>query len=518
MGKVILVEIAVTSPAGAASTLRFSDRPIRPLPPTDVDRANVKFDSRIVESPAFRRALFDSLDTMLPALGVGTLTLSNGDKVLDPYEGYTWGQLSAYLWTEGTAFSAATVLMKGLCQPPSYPKADGQPGRVTVGLTDFAAEASKPLQTTVLAGTNGVGGVLYEGAPDGVKGRPKPVAIGNLLDAHVPAPKVNAGVGAYQLHDGAIQGSEQIFDRGDNAGFADNGDFVGAAFDGGAPGAAQYRTDVGRGLLKINGNPVGKVAFGFKADNPAGSYVETPGPVLARLLAKAGVPGGRVGASVAGLVSASVVGVFATDPISLGDAIRPVASSVPAAVIPDRSGVWQALPYGPPTAIADFALNQYQIIDCKPDDSAPLPVGEVRVGWGRIWTTYTGAELAAALAGTTSQERLAAEYRWAVATDATTKARFPNNWRSIEILTALREEAPAVALATALKTLLAVRADGKPRRMWRVTVELETALARQLGQTAALDYPPKGISGNFLVVGEELLRPRRTQAILSVWG
>lgn len=518
MGAVILVEIQVTSPAGAPGVLRFSDRAIRPFPPTDPDRPNVGFDSRIVEQPTVRRALFDNLATMKPSLGVGVLTLANSDGELDAYEGYVWGEMAVLRWTEGTDFADATVILAGLCAPPSYPRPAGQVRRVTVSLYDYAAEASKPLQPAAYAGSNGVGGVLYEGTADGLKGRPKPLAFGNLLDAHLPAPQVNPGVRAHQLHDGPIEGAEQVFDRGDAAGLVDDGDFAGAAFDGVNPAAAKYRTDIGRGLLKMNAAPVGQVTFGCKGDKTGGTYVETAGPILARLLARSGVAGGRIGASVAGLAGAAVVGFYADETTTLGEALAFVAAGVPAAVLPDRTGVWQALAYGPPKLVADATLTEHQVIACTADEAAPLPVGEIRVGWGRVWRTFSGTELAPALAATTSAERLAAEYRFAVVEDATVKARLPGTWQTVEIPTALRAEADALALANALKALLGLRPDGKPRRAWRVTVEIERALASTLGETIAFDFPPYGLSGNFLLVGEELCSPRRDQAVWTLWG
>lgn len=519
MSRVLLVEINATSPAGAPTVLRFADRAIRPFPPTDPDRPNARFDSRILEPPALRRLLFEDLSTLTPSLGVGVLQLANADHGLDGYQGYVWSDITALLWTEGTAFAAATTVYKGLCAPPSFPVGGDRPSRVSLALYDYRLELSKPLQSNVYAGTNGVGGVLYEGAPDGIKGQPKPLAYGNLLDAHIAAPQVNAAVQAYQLHDGKIAGAEQLFDRGAAAGYASDGDFANAAFEGHANAAAHYCTDLGRGLVKLTGAPAGQLTFGFKGDAPAvGGYKETAGPILARILAKAGVPAGRIGASVGALAAAAVVGIYVADGANADQVVAQMAASALTAVLPDRLGVWQAVPFGPPAAVADFQLGRGQIIDCVSDDGAPLPVGEVRVGWGQIWQTFSGTELFPGLVGTTSQERLANEFRWAVASDATVKARLESSWRKVEVKTALRTEADALALANALKAMFGLRPDGTPRRTWRVTVELDTALVRTPGQTVQLAYPPSGVAGNFLLVGEELLRPRRDQAIWTVWG
>lgn len=63
-GFVILVEVDLVSPSGQATTLRFSDQPIRPFPPTDGSAANVAYDERIVEPPTLKRSLFDDLATL----------------------------------------------------------------------------------------------------------------------------------------------------------------------------------------------------------------------------------------------------------------------------------------------------------------------------------------------------------------------------------------------------------------------------------------------------------------------
>jgi hypothetical protein len=342
---------------------------------------------------------------------------------------------------------------------------------------------------------------------------------GNLLDAQIAPPQVNAGVMAYQLHDGPIQGAEQLFDRGDAAGYAGDGDFAGAAFDAHAPAAAHSCTDHSRGLVKLNGAPVGQLTFGFKGDAGGSGYVETAGPILARILARAGVPGGRIGVSVAGLASAAVVGAWSADTSTATDLMTPIAASTLAAVLPDRSGVWQAIAFGPPAVTPDLTLDIDQVINVAPDGSTPSPVGEVRVGWGRIWTTFTGTALAPALKGTTAEARLAAEYRWAIHSNDAVKARYPGGtWPVIELQTALRNEADATALAAQLAALFGLRPDGSPRQGWKVTLERSVAMAVQLGATVALDYPSQGISGAFVLVGEQLMRPRRDQAVWTLWG
>ncbi|MEW5687425.1 MAG: hypothetical protein AB1942_21115 [Pseudomonadota bacterium] len=516
MGAVILVEIEVTSPTGVASTLRFSDRAIRPFPPTDGLRPNVRFDARLKESPAIRRLLFDDLATLKPSRGVGALTLSNADRALSPYEGHAWGEITVLRWIEGTPSASAAVILRGLCAQPAYPPAAGRPAQVRVALGDYSAEASNPVQPTLYAGSNSET-VLYEGTAEALKDTPKPLAFGDLRQAHIPAPQVNAAEQAHQLHDGQVQGEVALFDRGDAFGLVDDGDLAGAAFDAATPAAAHSVTDLGRGLVKFNGAPIGQFTVGFKGD-AAGGYVETAGPVLERLLLRAKILPGRIGASVGALAAPAVIGFYADAVTRLEDALAFVAAGAPAAVLPDREGVWQAIAFGPPAADADFALGDHQVIACSADETSPAPVGEVRIGWGRIWRTFTAAELAAELVGADAQARLAAEYRWAKAEDVVVKQRFAGTARTVEVLTALRELAPAEALAAKLLSLFGLKADGRPRRFWRVTVPVEVLLAHKLGETCAFTYAPEGISGHFLLVGEEPLRPSRDQGVWTLWG
>lgn len=515
--RVILVEIEVTSPAGETSTLRFSDRAIRPWPPSDPHRANKVWDDRIVEVPSMRRMLVDDLASLAPGWGVGTVWLANGDGALSAYEAYTFGAMSVRLADPGAAFADSAVLWSGVCDLPAFGATTGRPDRVSVPFFDRRADLDLPLQTTLYTGGNGVGGVLYEGLIDGLKGRAKPLAYGRLLDAHVPAPNVNGGVMAYQLHDGAIQGSEQVFDRGAPAGMADGGNYSGAAFDAANPAPATYVTDIGRGLLKFNSTPSGAVTFGLKGD-AAGGYVETAGPIARRLLLRAGVPADRVGATIAAMASAAPIGVWSDDARNVRDTLAAVARSGQAAILPDRLGVWQAYPIAPPAAEADIALSEQDVLSIEADGNAPAPVGEVRVGWGRIYAT-TGRSDAAPSLSEDVVSRLSQEYRWATAEDATVKARMPSAWRKIEIETALRLEADALALAAALKALFGLRPDGRPRRQWKVRVPMTDALlAIELGSTIGLTYPRRSIAGNYLLIGHEPLRPSRETMIWTVWG
>lgn len=513
----ILVEIDTVSPAGVAETLRFSDRAVRPFPPSDPDRPNLLWDDRLAEAPTFRRALFEDVASLTPSLAAGGLTLLNTDGGLNAYRGHAWNEIRVWRWTEGTPFAAAELELKGICAQPQFDHRTSQARQVRCDLYDYRAELEKPPQSVLYAGGNDGVAVLYEGSADGLKGRPKPLAYGDLTEAHLTPIQVNAGQYVFQVHDGPIQGSELIFDGGAPAGYADQGDKTDVFFDANLPAAASYFTNLPRGLIKINGNPVLGLTFGVKGSN-APTYIETAGPIAARLLAKAGVPAGRIGASVAALAAPAVVGVFSADQTSTAELVGWTARSALTAVVPDRLGVYQAYRFGPPAAVASATIAPDQVLDLAADETAPEPFVEIRVGWGRIWTTFGNGELKASVRNTPAAERLASEYRFATKELAAVKARFPRATSKLEVLTALRHEADALALLALLEEMFGLRADGSPRRFWRVTIWKGDGLSADLGETVALRYPPQGIDDNFVLMAEEPMRPTRDQAIWTLWG
>lgn len=513
----LLVEVDAVSPAGVAKTLRFSDRAVRPFPPSDPDRANAVWWSILQDPPTFRRALFDDIRNLAPSIGAGAMALLNSDGALNPYEGFAWNEIRVLRWTFGTPFAAAVLVLKGLCAVPSYDHHTSQARMVRVDIYDYRAELEKALLGPQYAGTNNGTTILYEGSADGLKGRSKPLALGDLSDAHLPPVQVNGPASVFQLHDGAIQGPVAIFDGGAPAGYANQGDKTDAVFDATTPAAASYITNHNRGLVKINGSPVMGLTFAAKGGS-AGGYVETVGPVAARLLAKAGVPPERIGASVAALLAAQVIGLYANDQAPAGDLLAWTARSALTSVLPDTSGVYQAVTFGPPAADAVASIAADQVLNLAPDQASLGPIGEIRVAWGKISTTFSSGELKASVRISAEAERLATDYRFATRDLAAVKARYPRSWSTVTVETALRTEAAALALAEQLEGLFGLRPDGKPRRAWRVTISTLDGLVADLGDTVALTYPPQDINDNFVLFAEEPMRPSRDQAIWTLWG
>lgn len=519
---VILCEITATPPGGGTPvTLRFADRAIRPFPPGDPDRPNAIFDPRLVTPPALRRELWTDLASLSPGSGAGAMELANSDRALDAWQGHSWGAIRVWRWQEGTAFSEGLVLLSGSCAPPGYGYNSSEPARVKVYLADAWQDLRKPLQEELYEGGNNGTTVLYDGTPAGLAARPKPLAFGDVTGAHLPCPQVNAALQAYQVRQGGASpgfwpaGHVQLYDRGASAGYDYEGDFEGSAFDTHTLYPGGYCTDRARGLVRIEGQPVGALTFGVRAP-----FYGSQQGILEALLSLAGIGAGDIHASVTP-GSVPDTGLWFGEPILCAEVISYLARSWSMSVAPGRDGVWRGRPLAPPSETADYTIPPADVISVATDDRAPDPAGEIRVGYDRIWRTFNETEIAPSLRGEPDEERLAQSYRWVNVEDEAAKAAYPSSWRRLEIATALRTKAAAEALATTLSALFGLPASGTRRRAWRIVMEITPErldVSQQLGGTLALSMPGTGIDGHFLLIGEELMRPQRDQLIWTLWG
>lgn len=519
---VILCEITAIPPGGGAPvTLRYSDRAVRPMPPDDPARPDAVFDPRLITPPALRRELWTDLGSLSPGSGSGAMELANADRALDVWQGHSWRDIRVWRWTEGTGFDQALPLLSGLCLPPGYGYSSNEPARVKVYLADAWQSLRKPLQEDLYEGGNDGVSVFYDGTPAGLAGSPKPLAFGNLTDAHLPAPQVNAQLQAYQVRQGGEAqggwgpGQLDLYDRGAPAGYSYEGNFGLSAFRTRALAPSGYCTHRAGGLVRIEGQPVGALTFGLIAPLNANQSA-----ILSALLSLAGVAPAQIDASVTP-GSVPDIGVFYGEPVQASEAISHLARSTGRSLSPGRDGIWRARELAPPSETADYEIPPADVISVATDDSAPDPAGEIRVGYGRIYRTFNETDIAPSLRGDAEEERLANAYRWVTVEDSAAKAAYPDNWRRMEIATALRQKADAEALASTLAALFGLPASGRRRRAWRVTTELteeRLTISQQLGATIALNWPQAGIEGHFLLIAEELMRPSRDQIIWTLWG
>jgi len=518
MSAVILLEVNLVDKNGAASVLRLCDRPIRPFAPNDTERPNAQFDDRLLEPPSIRRSLFADLSTLSADAGFGDFSASNADGGLDYLQSSAFGKITVWRWTAG-AFSTAQQILIGQAAAPVWQiDADGKQA-LLVPLTDLRGAFDRPLQDNLYAGTN-ANAADIEGKEGGIKGRPKPLAFGDLSKAHIPGVLVNDTGYIWQLHDGQINGSEAVSERGDLAsGLIDDGDLSSSVFDSTTPVAAHYQMDLARGLFKHGGAPGPSLGFDFLGD-AASSYSDKLAGIAKKILQKAGVSAGDISADFATAEAAATAkaGLWISDAVSVIAALDFVARGDLAAVLPDRAGVWRWVELKAAGG-AGHTIDFDEIISLEADDDEmQIPVWDVEVLYARNYQVLTGDNVAPTIRATTREEFISKDWRLARKFVQTTKDRWPGA-RSLRIESALIDEADALALAARLLALFGPRSDGTPKQVLRVVREQSSAaLTVDLGQSVRVKFPPASIDRDFTLIEEEVLRPDASKLTWRLFG
>jgi hypothetical protein len=544
--KRVLARTRRTAGAGAGAptiTQWFADAPTRPPPPGATlggeAVGGVVIEDRILATPALSRELAADPATLTAGWGAGALELANGDGQLDAALGHVWRDVAVWLWDDAVGgIETAIALYSADCGRAEHLSSTARPKRVVIPLSDAMARLDRDLIANRHTGANNGTSVLYEGEAGTIAGLPKPWLVGDMDTAaggpgcpaaHLPGRRVNGPARVWQLHDGAVEAGVEVMDRGAPSGLAFDGDFAGAAFDARTPPPASFATDRARGLVKLVDGLIGPVTFGAVRRaalpaSPGAAASAAPGRCLADVLAVASPSGGAKSAltfdatQLRDALGAGPSGWWFDEPTSVREAAGVFARSGGGVLAATRDGSLFAALLAAPAAVPAHTIEAIDIVSIAPAEAAPAPVGEVRVGWGRLWTTIADADLAPSLRATADAARLSETWRWARATDAATQARAPD-WRTISVETGLRSQARAEAVAAQLLGALALKASGEARRAWTVTLEIDEArLAVELGASVRLIWPDGGIDAPMLLIGEHLCAPRRDLLQWSLWG
>ncbi|RJF94799.1 hypothetical protein D3874_03005 [Oleomonas cavernae] len=516
--RVLLAEVTATDGV-STNTFRWTDTPIRPFAATDPDRANALCDPRLLEGGDVSLDVYADLSRLEGALGAGDLVVSNADGSLSGYRTWRWQDIGIYLGRaaqDGTPdpFATWTCLLKGRVERPQWEVRTDGPSRLRLAIHDKRADIEQDVQTRLYLGTN-VGATGYEGLSDDLKGKPVPLALGDLTKANITPPRANGPAQVLQINDGGDFTTETIRDRGGDANLVRDADLTGAAFDAASPVSGHYLRDRTRGLLKYGGGLGGTVTVGMQGTIGAGGYTATAPALIKRLLERRGTPPGDIGASFGTLSAPAACGLWLPDATTYAEAIGALARGFAGWAIPDAAGVWQVGRLTAPSGPAALTIDQYAVRSIEVDDSESLvPAKKITVRYARNYTVMREADLAGAVIGTDRARELAEEWRTAVWTSPTIAAAYPNA-RELTIDTPLVAAADAQALADSLGALF-----GVARESWRVVVELdEVSLGLRLGDDCVqLDYPQQAISGLYRVIGKRPLTPARHLVTLRLWG
>lgn len=367
--------------------------------------------------------------------------------------------------------------------------------RVTLTLRDFGYKLNVPLQTRLYAGSGGA-----EGGDD-LAGKRPPRAFGVCLNV-TPAFLV-PNLLIWQVHDGALEAIDAVYDRG--AALTAGDDYADyAALAAATVPAGSFATCLAEGLFKLGSPPAGTVTADLRGDN-AGGYVETTADIVRRI-----VETSTVFTDDADFYLPAFAAVNTAQPAIVGYYAGPDVSVSVADVVANlmggiggwggfrRQGKFEvgivATPAALPVMRLDNALGDIVSIsrEALPDGIYPPPY-RFRVAYARNWTVQDD------LAGSVSADRkaFAAEaVRIAESASETVKTDHPNAQDPDVIQSYFAEEAAAQAEATRLLNLYR-----SSRGLYRIKTGVR-GFRLNLGETVVATYPRWDLTGgrNLLAV------------------
>lgn len=496
--RVYLVELTGADPAGALTVFRFGTGGYATRP-TDTP-PNVFFEPRIARVPEVVRSMYREGQTSGQGqIGYGVLEMANPDGELDALVeyGFDGWPCRILVGDDQQAFSTFVQVLEGTAEQAVFDEAV-----VRVHLRDASQALDVPVQDARYAGDN----VLpdgVEGVESDIKGQPKPVLYGRVLNMAPPC--VNTAMLVYQVNDGPVA-SIAAYDRRSPLGLAGDVSDV-AALMAASGSAGQYTTCVAEGLFRLHGSPVGQITADVEqADG-------TLADVITALATRAGVPVSAPDAAALDLALPGPVGYLIDREMTVASALADVTGGVGAYAVPDSAGVLRmgllTAPSGSP--VADIVRSQ--VLEMRRmvprDTDRGIPAREAVVSYGRIRQTMTRDQVAAiaeddiALVGQ--------QYRKATASDPSVLDQYPLA-PVIERTTVLAEAADAQATAVRLQGLYGVRRD-----MYELLIADAPAL--DLGAVIRFTHPRYGLaSGRLFRVLSIETQEQPDRLRLIVWG
>lgn len=385
---------------------------------------------------------------------------------------------------------------------------DGDSLRVRLGLRDQSYSLDLPLQTNLYDGDGGA-----EGTSE-IEGKPKPLLFGRCRN--VTPVLIDPTNLIYQVHDGAIEAIDDVFDRG--AALTDSAVDVAsyAALVSESVASGEFATALAVGMFKIGAVPTGLLTCDVRGDADP-DYANTLDVIALRILQdRAGLSGTFINtATFAGAAAiAGELGIY----ISQNE--TPTTSQVMSALMAATGGWWGAGRDGriragrltkPEDRSANLYLDEFSIIALAPED-APVPRWRQRVAYQRNWTEQRGEDLAATVTAARRQF-LTEQIRSVSAADVAIRTRHLQAVDPDPLPTLYESSTDAQTLADYLLAL-----HSPDRKIYRVTVKRLGYLI-DLGSIVRVTYPRFGLSNgkNFSVIG---IREDadRDATLLRLWG
>lgn len=210
MTDLYLAELTVYDPSvPGVITLRYSSGQGLTTLPSETP-ANTIYDARLKQPATMTRNLFGAGRTSgASQIGYGDLILRNGDGALDALltYGLSGRALVIRRGAVGAAYPGGFPIQ--LACTMEQPEATGDD--IVIKVRDGQLDLQRPYQPIKYAGNNSLPAGL-EGVAGDLKGKPKPICLGTVLN--VPPPCVNTSKLIYQVNNNPISSLGAVYDAG----------------------------------------------------------------------------------------------------------------------------------------------------------------------------------------------------------------------------------------------------------------------------------------------------------------
>ena len=456
--------------------------------------ASTYFEPRLLAALNFQRQLFaDGQLSGRSVPGAGTLQLNNADGSLDPMtaKAFDGRRVRVLLGDDGFTYDQFETIFDGTADGLEFDDVT-----VTVRLRDLQSLFEAGIERGTYGGSGGLDGRI------GLKDREKPLSFGRVF--HVPAVLVDPSSLTYQVHDGAIEDVQAVYDAG-----------LALTKVSGVPAAGQFSVNAASGTFRLGASAAGTVTADVRGDKADGVYVETVAGLIERLVTTRPSTQDPVSVDTTGFAAFAAthndpVGIWINEGRTLGEVLDALADSVGAHYGFDRAGRMTIgrVEDPNPTAVATF--DAFHILDLE-RLAVARPVWRQSVEYRRYWQPLDASSVAGAV-GEEARADLSESVRIEALSDPGLRLRHPLSNDAVAT-TLLTEPASAASEAARLLSVF-----GPGRVAFRVLLKTQ-AFALDLGQTVTLIYPRHGLeAGRNLVIVGMVEDSAVNEITLDLWG
>lgn len=473
------------------------------------------YEPRIKQPAIMSRDVFGSATTFgASKVGVGAMELVNIDGALDGMAAYGFDGRAIVLMlgeiNEGDNAPTWTTILTGTMEQPEISW-----DKIILRIRDRQAELGLPIYLNTYAGNNVLPNGV-EGVEGDLKGKPKPVLLGQVFN--ISPPLVNTSKLIYQLNDGGINSVDAVYDRAlaltAGAAYIDAADMLATA-----PAAGQYRAYPAGGFIRLGSSPDGQITC--DATQGASAVDRTVAQLLKTIAVDyAGIDAGDIiSADVTALDAdnSAVVGYWTDSDTHCKAAMDAICNSIGAWYGFNSLGKMNMARFELPTGSPVVHIINSDIISINKivsnDAGRGIAAWKIRLNYKKLYTVQT-SDLAGAVADARKAE-LANEYRAIEKTDTSVQTKHllaPDITLDTLLVTAADAEAEAARR-------LAIYSVDRAIYQLRVAMDSAVAASIDLGQVVTIELNRFGMETgiDYLVIG---IRPNLQLKLidLTVWG